>query len=272
MLGSLSEAEDAVQDGWLRMSRAETADVQNMAAWMTTVVARVCLDALRSRKARRELALEPEHAEHGRRESSVDPEDEAIMADAVGLALLVVLETLTPGERLCFVLHEMFGMPFDEIAAIAGRSPEATRQLASRARRRLQGSPREVDIGSQRAVVDRYLAALRAGDLAALLTVLDPNVLIRADRSAVPAHLATEVRGANASAQQAMQLARGAKAARPALIDGHVGIIVAPRGQLKVVLQLTISAGKITAIDVVAERARLNALELALLDDAGAVR
>lgn len=267
MVGSLNEAEDALQDAWLRISRADTSEVQNLAGWMTTVVARVCLDLLRSRRARREQPLEGDEWQRVQGAPG-DPEDEATMADAVGLAMLVVLETLTPAERLAFVLHEMFSMPFDEIASIAGRSPEAARQLASRARKRLQDAPRNVDITRQRAAVDAYLSALRANDLPALLKVLDPNVVIRADRALVPTHMPTEVQGAVASAKQAMQLARGATAARLALVDGSAGLIVAPRGKLLCVLAFSFAGDRITSIHVISGGARLDALHLALLDDA----
>lgn len=267
MLGSLSEAEDALQEAWLRISRAETSQIANLSGWMTTVVARLCLDMLRARKSRREESLEPEDVPRALGSTPhADPEDEVMMADAVGLALLVVLETLTPAERLAFVLHEMFGMPFDEIATLLGKSPEAARQLASRARRRVQGAPRAPNVARQREVVEAYLAALRAGDMDALLTILDPEVVIRADRAALPAHLPTEVRGAKASAQQAMLLARGAMFARPALVGGAVGLIVAPRGRLKVALAIVVEAGKIKRIDVIADEARLQSLELAVLD------
>lgn len=268
MLGSLSEADDALQDAWLRISRADTSQVANLGGYMTTVVARVCLDVLRSRKLRREESLELERA--GRElapAAQVDPEDEAMMADAVGLALLVVLETLSPAERLAFVLHEMYGMPFDEIGALTGRSAVAARKLASRARQRVQGAPREMDLAASRQVVEAYLAALRAGDLDALLALLDPEVEIRADRAAVPPHLPTELRGARESAQQAMLLARGAKFARPALVDGRVGVVVAPGGRLYVALALTVADGKIVAIDVIGERARLRALQIAVLEE-----
>lgn len=264
MLGSLSEAEDALQEAWLRLGRADLSQVQNLGGFMTTVVARVCLDLLRSRRARREQPYEAESAT--RASTAVDPEEEAVMADAVGLALMVVLETLTPAERVAFVLHEMFGMPFEEIATIAGRSPEATRQLASRARKRLEGAPRDVDVTRQRALVDAYVTALRANDLPALLQILDPAVVLRADRMLVPAPLSHEVHGANASAKQAMQLARGAKSARLALLNGRVGLVVAPRGKLIVALEFGFEGDKISTIEVIGERAKLDALELALLD------
>ena len=268
MLGSLSEADDALQEAWLRISRSDTSQIANLSGWMTTVVARLCLDMLRARKSRREQSLEQEGPAPALGPTPrADPEDEVMMADAVGLALLVVLETLTPAERLAFVLYEMFGMPFEEIAALIGKSPAATRQLASRARRRVQGAPREANVARQREVVEAYLAALRAGDMDALLAILDPDVVIRADRAAVPDHLPTEVRGAQASAQQAMLLARGAMLARPALVDGAVGLIVAPRGRLKVALAIAVEDGKIKNIDVIADETRLRSVTLALLDD-----
>ena len=269
MLGSLPEAEDALQDAWLRMSRADATEVRNLEGWMTTVVARVCLDLLRSRRARREQPLEAELPDTSR-ERPVDPEHVAMMADAVGLAMLVVLDTLTPAERVAFVLHEMFGMPFDEIAAIAGRSSQAARQLVSRARKRLHGAPRELDLARQRAAVEAYLAALRASDLPALLRVLDPQIVLRADRMLVPPHLPTEVQGRSACAKQALELARGARAARTALIDGRVGLIVAPHGKLLCVLVFGLSDDRIASIEVIGARDKLQRLQLALLADSDA--
>ena len=207
MLGSLSEADDAVQEAWLRLSRSDTSGVENLGGWLTTVVARVCLDMLRSRKSRREEPLDAHVPEPiVSREDGIDPEHEALLADSVGLALLVVLETLAPAERLAFVLHDMFAVPFDEIAPIVGRSPTAARQLASRARRRVQGAATvpDADLTRQREVVDAFLAASRGGDFDALLAVLDPDVVLRADRAAVPAGASREVRGAAAVAEQAL--------------------------------------------------------------------
>jgi RNA polymerase sigma factor (sigma-70 family) len=274
MLGSLSEADDAVQESWLRLSRADTSNVENLGGWLTTVVGRVCLDMLRSRTSRREESLDAHVPERPAiRTDSGDPEHEALMADSVGLALLVVLETLAPAERLAFVLHDMFAMPFDEIAPIVDRSPTAARQLASRARRRVHGmggregesvAPRS-DLTRQREVVDAFLAAARGGDFDALLAVLDPNVVLRSDRAARRPGVPAEVRGAATVAQQAV---RGrARAAQPALVNGAVGVIVAPRGRLLMVLDFTIRDGKIVAIDAIADPERVRQLNLAMLTD-----
>jgi RNA polymerase sigma factor (sigma-70 family) len=272
MLGSPSDADDAVQEAWLRLSRSDTSGVENLGGWLTTVVGRVCLDMLRSRRSRREEPLdEPPGARVPEpivsRGDGIDPEREALLADSVGPALLVVLETLAPAERLAFVLHDMFAVPFDEIAPIVGRSPSAARQLASRARRRVQGADTSpgADLTRQREVVDAFLAAARGGDFDALVAVLDPDVVLRADSGAVPAGASREIRGAAAVARRA---AKGrARAARPALVDGAVGVIVAPRGRLLMVLGFTISGGKIVEIDAVADPERLRQLDLALLDD-----
>jgi len=272
MLGSISEADDAVQEAWLRLGRADTSDVENLGGWLTAVVGRVCLDMLRSRKSRREKPLEqppgarmPERIV-GRVDGG-DPEHEALMADSVGLALLVVLETLNPAERLAFVLHDVFAVPFEEIAPIVGRSPAATRQLASRARRRVRGAATvpDAELARQREVVDAFLVAAREGDFGALVAVLDPEVVLRADRGAVPAGASREVRGAQEVARRAVK--GGARAARPALINGAVGVVVAPRGQLLMVLGFTISGGKIVEIDAIADPARLRQLDLTVLDD-----
>ncbi|HLK55591.1 MAG TPA: sigma-70 family RNA polymerase sigma factor [Chthonomonadaceae bacterium] len=267
MLGSLSDADDAVQEAWLRLSRSDTGGVENLGGWLTTVVARVCLDMLRARKARREETLGvhvPETVAH--RESGGDPEQEAMLADAVGLALLVVLDSLDPAERLAFVLHDMFAVTFDEIAPIVGRSPVATRQLASRARRRVQGTDRvpNADRTRQREVVDAYLAAARAGDFDALLAVLAPDVVLRADQVVDPSGAAREIRDAAAIARSAMK--GGARLARAALVNGAVGIVIAPRGRLVMVLDLTIQEGKIVEISVITNPARLQQLDLAVLD------
>jgi len=267
MLGSLSEADDAVQESWLRLSRSDTSGVENLGGWLTAVVARICLDMLRSRNSRREESLEasvPEPATS--REGGSDPEHEALLADAVGLALLVVLDTLNPAERLAFVLHDIFAMPFDEIAPIVERSETATRQLASRARRRVRGATtmKDPDLISQREVVDAFLAASREGRFDALLAVLDPDVVFRHDLTAVPAGASPEVHGAVAVARQFSGRAQGA---RPALVNGAVGLVVAPRGRLVLLLSLTIRHGKIVEINVVADPARLQKLDLALLDD-----
>src|SRR6185369_3961551 len=229
MLGSTGEADDAVQEAWLRLSRTEAAGIENLGGWLTTVVARVCLDTLRSRKSRREEPLEGELRPAVEHESAVDPEQEAELADNVGLALLVVLEALAPAERVAFVLHDMFDLPFEEIAPIVGRSPTAVRQLASRARRRVRGGKTSSDVASQRRVVDAFLAAARSGDIAGLLAVLDPDVVLRADRTAVRLGDVTELRGAEVVAAN---FKGKAQAARPALINGALGVVVAPQGHL----------------------------------------
>jgi RNA polymerase sigma-70 factor (ECF subfamily) len=267
MLGSLSEAEDAVQESWLHLSRSDTSGVENLGGWLTTVVARICLDMLRSRNSRREEPLEASVPEPiTSRESGVDPEHEALLADSVGLALLVVLDTLSPAERLAFVLHDIFAVPFDEIAPIVERSETAARQLASRARRRVRGAARvqDADLTYQREVVDAFLAASRTGNFEALLAVLDPDVVFRHDLTAVPAGASREVRGAPAVARQFSGHAQGA---RPALVNGAVGVVVARHGRLFLVLNLTVTRGKIAEINVVADPERLRQLDLAVLDD-----
>jgi RNA polymerase sigma factor (sigma-70 family) len=266
MLGSLSEADDAVQDTWLRLSRADTGAVDNLGGWLTTVVARVCLNMLRARTARRE---EPVGAHLPdpvvRHADEVDPEQQALLAEGVGLALLVVLDTLAPAERLAFVLHDMFAVPFEEIAAIVGRSPAAARQLASRARRRVQGAaPPDADLTRQRAVVDAFLAAARGGDFDALVAVLDPEVVVRADRAAVHTGASREVRGAAAVADT---FSGRARAAQPALVNGAAGAVWAPGGRPRVVFGFTVTRGKIVAIDILADPERLRQLDLALLED-----
>jgi RNA polymerase sigma-70 factor (ECF subfamily) len=262
MLGSLSEAEDAVQEAWLRLARSDAAAVENLAGWLTTVVARLCLDMLRSRNTRREEQLESRAVA---RDDSI--EQETVLADSVGLALLVVLETLAPAERVAFVLHDLFGVPFEEIAPIVDRTPTAARQLASRARRRVQGSsaPRAPDRDRQREIVDAFLAAARGGDMAGLLAVLDPEVVMRTDAAAVFGGIALDVRGAQEVAGRAVR--GGARAARPALVDGAVGIVVAPRGQLLLVLRFTIENDRIVAMEGIGEPDRLRALELSVLPE-----
>jgi len=267
MLGTASEADDAVQEAWLRLSRAETGGVDNLGGWLTTVVGRVCLDMLRTRQSRREEPLDAHlpDPDIGPRDG-IDPEREALLAEGVGQALLVVLDTLTPAERLAFVLHDMFAVPFDRIAVMLGRSPAAAKMLASRARRRVQGAALEqgVDRRRQRAVVEAFLAASRGGDFDALLAVLDPDVVVRADRSAVQAGASAEVRGA---AEVASTFAGRARLAQPALIDGAVGAVWAPGGQPRVVFGFTITHGRIVAIDILADPERLDQLDLAVLDD-----
>ncbi|MGH2713579.1 MAG: RNA polymerase sigma factor SigJ [Thermoleophilaceae bacterium] len=269
MLGSVSEADDAVQESWLRLNRSGGADLENLRAWLTTVVARVCLDMLRSRRSRGEEPLDAHVPEPiVSREDGVDPEHEALLADSVGLALLVVLERLAPAERLAFVLHDMFAVPFDEIAPIVDRSPAAARQLASRARRRVQGAAPapDVDLARQREVVDAFLAAARRGDFDALLAVLDPDVVLRADRGAVPAGASREVRGAPAVAEQAVTFSRLAPFARPALVNGAAGLVVARAGRPLAVAGITVARGKIVEIDLLVDPARLRELDLTVLD------
>lgn len=269
MLGSSSEADDAVQESWLRLSRSDASGVENLRGWLTTVVARVCLDMLRSRQSRREELL-GEHvpAIIASREGGTDPEQEALLADSVGLAFLVVLETLAPAERVAFVLHEMFAVPFDEIAPIVGRSPAAARQLASRARRRVHGrAVSAADRTRQRGVVDAFLAALREGDFEGLVAVLDPDAVVRVDEAGARPGAPREVRGARNWAKGAIAFSKAARFAQPALVDGEVGLVVAPRGRLLRVLKFTITRGRIAEVDVIADPARLRRLDLAVLDD-----
>jgi RNA polymerase sigma-70 factor (ECF subfamily) len=268
MLGSVSEADDAVQEAWLRLSRSDADAVANLGGWLTTVVARVSLDMLRSRASRREAPLVPRVPEpivSG--VDGVDPEHEALLADSLGLALLVVLDTLSPSERLAFVLHDMFAVPFDQIAPIVGRSPTAARQLASRARRRVRGVPApDTDLPHQRRVVDAFLAAARNGDFDALLAVLDPDVVLRVDRGALRPGAPQEVRGAAAVAGQVGTFARLARFARPALVNGTAGFVVSAPGRPLAVAGLTVVHGRIVEIDLLADPARLRGLDLAGLD------
>jgi RNA polymerase sigma factor (sigma-70 family) len=268
MLGSVNEADDAVQEAWLRLSRSET-EVENLRAWLTTVIARVCLDMLRSRKSRREEPLGPHVPEPiVSREDEVDPEHEALLADSVGLALLVVLETLSPAERLAFVLHDMFAVPFEEIAPIVERSPTAARQLASRARRRVRGAPApDAELARQREVVDAYLAAARDGDFNRLVAVLDPDVVLRTDRGAVAAGASVEVRGAAAVASRARAFSRLGLVMRPALVNGAAGAVSIRDGQAYSVMGFTIRGGKIAEIDILADPERLRELDLTVLED-----
>lgn len=267
MLGSASEAEDAVQEVWLRLNRADTSSVENLDGWLTTVVARICLDMLRARTSRREESLDALLPSALVSQSEGNPEQEALLADSVGLALLVVLDTLAPAERLAFVLHDVFAVPFDEIAPIVERTPEAARKLASRARRRVRGvtAIADLNLARQRAVVDAFLRAAREGDFEGLLQVLDPEVMGRADAAAVALGGESELRGAAAVAKRFL---RGAHAARPALINGTIGAAIVPNGQLLLVLGFTIVDGKIVAINVVADREHLERLELVILEDA----
>jgi RNA polymerase sigma factor (sigma-70 family) len=262
MLGSVSEADDAVQEAWLRLSRSDASRVENLGGWLTTVVARVSLDMLRSRTARREQPLETRVPEPiVSNDAGADPEHQALIADAVGLALLVVLETLSPAERLAFVLHDMFGVPFDEIAPLVDRAPAAARQLASRARRRVRGAAPvpDADLARQRQVVEAFLAAARDGDFDALVAVLDPDVVLRVDRGPGASQ---EVRGAAAVAGQALVFAQLAALARPALVNGAAGFVVGHEGRPVSVAGFTVSDGKIAEIDLLADPARLRQLDL----------
>jgi RNA polymerase sigma-70 factor (ECF subfamily) len=268
MLGSAAEADDAVQETWLRLSRSDAASIENLGAWLTTVVARVCLDALRSRSSRREEALDEPISSPAPTEHRRDPEQEALLADSVGLALLVVLNRLTPAERLAFVLHDMFAVSFDEIASIIGRSPDAARQLASRARRRVRGAETDTrpDVRQQREVVEAFLSALRAGDVQGLIAVLDPDVVFRADAAAARGGAAREVRGATTWAKGAVAYAQFAQAVQPMLVNGTVGLVWAPGGRLARVLTFTVAHGKIVEAEVIADPARLRELDLAVLE------
>jgi RNA polymerase sigma factor (sigma-70 family) len=272
MLGSLSEADDAVQEAWLRLSRADSGEVENLGGWLTTIVARVCLNMLRARRSRREQPMDlavhlPDPViSH---QDGVDPEQQALLGDAVGLALLVVLDTLAPAERVAFVLHDTFAVPFDQIAPIVGRSEAAARQLASRARRRVQEAAPvpDADLTRQRKVVDAFFAAARDGDFDALVAVLDPDVVLRSDGGAARPAASVVVRGAAAVAKQALTFARLSPFVRPALVNGVAGVVVAPRGRPYSVIGFTVTDGKIVAIDGLADTERLLRLDLAALGD-----
>jgi RNA polymerase sigma factor (sigma-70 family) len=270
LLGSLSEADDAVQESWLRLSHSDARVIQNLAGWLTTVVARVSLNLLRSRKSRQEepVGIRVPDPIVSRADNRLDPEHEALLSDSVGLALLVILETLAPDERLAFVLHDMFAVPFEDIAPIVGRTPAAARQLASRARRRVQGSVSipDADLSRRREVVDAFLAAAHAGDFDALLAVLDPDVVLRADRGAVPPGTSKILRGARAVADRALTFSRFAEVARPALVNGAPGIVSwLPGGRPLAVMGFTVRSGKIVEIDILADPARLRQLDLGVL-------
>jgi RNA polymerase sigma factor (sigma-70 family) len=284
LLGSMTDADDAVQDAWIRLASAGTSEVENLGGWLTTIVARVCLNMLRSRQHRREelaggswpgdaeaAARDGGAAGRGHAGMASDPEEEAVLADSVGLALLVVLDTLTPAERLAFVLHDMFGMPFTELAAVLGRSAPAARQLASRARRRVRGAPSPgsaADVARQREVAAAFLAAARGGDLQALIALLDSEVTLAADAAATPAGKPALLRGAGMIGRGALAASARARDSRLALVDGSVGIVFAPAGRLQVVLTLAVSpASRISAIEVIADPARLRRLRLAVLPD-----
>lgn len=267
MLGSATEADDAVQEAWLRLNGSNTSEVANLGGWLTTVVARVCLNILRSR--RREEALDAEVVEPIA-DSKSDPEQEALLADSVGVALLVVLNTLSPAERVAFVLHDVFDLPFDEIAPIVDRTPDAARQLASRARRRVRGGERtsNSDLQSQRVVVDAFLAALRAGDFEGLLAVLDPDVVVRMDAAPGAPGAPWEFRGAANWARGATAaFSRFARFVHPAVVNGTVGLVFAPGGKLSRALSFTVANGKITQVEIITDRDRLQQLDLSVLDD-----
>jgi RNA polymerase sigma-70 factor (ECF subfamily) len=265
MLGSLTEADDAVQEAWIRLSRSDTSDVANLRAWLTTVVGRVCLNMLRSRRTRREGSLETHVPDPiVSPEEGIDPEHEAVLGDSVGLALLVVLDSLTPAERVAFVLHDVFAVPFDDIAPIVGRTPTAARQLASRARRRVRGAPvPDVNLQGQWAVVHAFLAAARDGDFERLLTVLDPDVVLRSDGGEARPELISLLRGAQAVAEGAMTFRRFAETATRILVNGIPGGVAwAPDGSPFAVVAITVEGGRIVEIDILADPARLAQLDL----------
>ena len=272
MLGSLSEADDAVQDAWLRLSRSEASAIENLGGWLTTVVARVCLNMLRARRVRREDSLEghlPDPIVSP--EGELQPEEEALLADSVGLALQVVLDSLAPAERLAFVLHDMFELPFEEIAPMIGRNPAAARQLASRARRRVKGAEirePDPDLARQRAVVDAFFATARGGDFDALVAVLDPDVVLRADFGPWRPGASTVIRGAAAVARQARLGANPAAQLHPALVNGAAGVVVTVRERPFVVMAFTVAAGKIVEIDVIADPERVRRIAAAVLTGA----
>jgi RNA polymerase sigma-70 factor (ECF subfamily) len=269
MLGSLSEADDAVQEAWLRLAGADASDVENLGGWLTTVVSRVCLNRLRSRSTRREEPLDVHVPDPiVRREDRSDPAHEAELVDSVGLALLVVLETLAPAERLAFVLHDMFAVPFDEIATIVDRSRAAARQLASRARRRVQGAATpDVDLARQRKVVDAFFAAARGGDFEALVAVLDPHVVLRSDGGVARPSVSAVVRGAAAVAGRASGYTRLSPFVRPAIVNGVAGVVVAPGGRPFSVMAFTVRGGRIVEIDAISDPERLRRLALPVFDD-----
>lgn len=264
LLGSLSEAEDAVQEAWLRLNSSDMSEITNLGGWLTTVVARISLNMLRTRNVRQEKSLEASVFEpNARAQSPIDPLEEALLADSVGLALLVVLETLTPAERLAFVLHDIFALPFDEIARVVEREVAATRQLASRARRRIRGRAKQAsDLAVSREIVDAFLAASREGSFDALLALLDPDIMYRADRASGEFQV---VRGTTAVTRQARAFLQLARFAQPVLVNGAVGVVVAPFGRLRYVARITITGGKIKEIHVIADPAILRQLHLAVL-------
>jgi RNA polymerase sigma factor (sigma-70 family) len=272
MLGSGAEADDALQECWLRVSGADTSVVENPQGWLTAVLARICLNMLRSRRSRREEYLDAGAEDpHLAASRPGDPQNEALLAESVGLALLVVLERLNPAERVAFVLHDVFGATFDEIAPIVSRSPQAARQLASRARRRVRGGAGTGDAGSwrQSETVEKFLRALRAGDMDGLLAVLDPHVVRKADAAALRPGAARELRGAAAVAAEAMAYSRSAGAAQAARVDESAGFVVAPRGQLRIAVRCVVRNGRIARMDVTADPRRLARLKLTLSPERG---
>jgi RNA polymerase sigma-70 factor, ECF subfamily len=270
MLGSLSEADDVVQEAWLRLNRSDTSEVENFRGWLTTVVARLCLDALRSRRSRREdlVGFQLPDPVIGRDSGAPDPEHEVLLADSVGLAMLVVLEQLTPPERLAFVLHDVFAVPFDEIATIVGRTPDAARQLASRARRRVRGTDeeRQPDERQQRRLIDAFLAAAREGNFAALIKILDPEVVVRADFGLGPGPGRTEARGAHDVASQALLFRNLAPGARPALVNGAPGLVVFSAGHPYAVVAFDFAGSAISGLYIMADRDRLERMDFSVLD------
>jgi RNA polymerase sigma-70 factor (ECF subfamily) len=269
MLGSLSEADDAVQETWLRLNGVDSNGLQNLGGWLTTVISRVCLDMLRVRKLRREepAPVAPQAGESRLAASTVDPEQEAMMADAVGLALLVVLDTLSPAERIAFVLHDLFGLPFEDVGRVVDRTPEAARQLASRARRRVRSQPNVsgAELAAHREIVSRFLAALRAADVQGLLAVLDPDMMFSADAAAAASGQYVELHGAAVWAPNAVAFASRVQHAQLALVDGRVGIVLAPAGKLSRVLSIDIDNGLITRLDVIADPERLAKTQVSAL-------
>jgi RNA polymerase sigma-70 factor (ECF subfamily) len=271
MLGSLNEADDAVQEAWLRLSRSDADAIQNLGGWLTTVVSRVCLDMLRSRSSRKEAPLDAQVAKPVVPGSECrDPEQETLLADSIGAALLIVLERLDPAERLAFVLHDMFAVSFDEIASIVGRSPDAARQLASRARRRVQGASAapKASVMEQRRVVDAFLDALRRGDFEGLVGVLDPDIVVRIDEAAAGPGAPREIRGAQNWARGAIAFSRQLSGSvQPMLVNGEVGLVWTPGGRIFRVLRCSFVNGKIARAEAIADQARLGELDLAMLDE-----
>jgi RNA polymerase sigma-70 factor (ECF subfamily) len=273
MLGSLSEAEDAVQETWVRLSRCDANSIDNLCGWLTTVVSRVCLDMLRSRSSRREDSIDESPVKiPAKDDACIDPEQEAILAESVGIALMVLLNRLSPAERFAFVLHDLMDLPFDEIAPILGRTSTATRQLASRARRQIRrvNSGSGAEFTQQRQIVNSFLTALRAGDIEALVQILDPDLVVHIDKSAAATGVPVQIHGARNWAGNAIAFARHMRFFQPALVDGSVGILLAPRGRLFRVLRFTFTDGKVTQLDVIADTERLQRLEIGMLEGSAA--